>query len=220
MSHFLKTYHFGHTSDGLTIPAYKFGDKGPKVLVLGGVHGDEIEGIIAANGLLQKFSQSFPYKLNLTLVPIFNLDGALRSQRKNAREVDLNRNLPTQDWSPEAAQEKYHPGADANSEPENQALVTHIQNETPQFIITLHSWKPMLNVNGDCSAVADVISAHTGYVITDDIGYPTPGSLGTYCGLERKIPTITYEFERLLPASTILEKHVPAIIEGLKVLEA
>ncbi len=219
MAHYSNAYEFGHTSDGLAIPAYKFGDKGPKVLVMGGVHGDETEGIIAANGLLQKFSRSFPYKLNLTLIPIFNLDGAIRCQRKNGREVDLNRNLPTQDWSAEVAKEKYHPGPNANSEPENQALVDFISEEKPTFIISLHSWKPMLNVNGDCGAVAETISKHTGYVITPDIGYPTPGSLGTYCGLERQIPTITYEFEREIKAKNILDIHVPAIIEGLKKLE-
>ena len=220
MAHYQQSFHFGHTSEGLTIPAYKFGNKGPEILVLGGVHGDEIEGIIAANGLLQAFSKSFTYKLNLTLVPILNLGGALRSQRKNANQIDLNRNLPTQDWTPEVAKEKYNPGFSANSEPENQALVEYVKTTQPRFIITLHSWKPMLNVNGDCEAVANKIAAHTGYIITDDIGYPTPGSLGTYCGLERQIPTITYEFERFLSAENILKTHVPAIIEGIKVLES
>ncbi len=214
-----RAFHFGSTSDGLSIPAYKFGQRGPEILIVGGVHGDEIEGIIAANGLLQAFSQSFPFKLNLTLVPIFNLDGALRSSRRNARGVDLNRNLPTQDWSPVVSQEKYNPGPKANSEPENQALVQFLKTQNPEFIISLHSWKPMLNINGDCEAVAKVISSHTGYIITDDIGYPTPGSLGTYCGLERQIPTITYEIERGLLAPPILKRHIPAIIEGLKVLE-
>ena len=214
-----KAFHFGKTSDGLTIPAYHFGERGPQVLVVGGVHGDEIEGIIAANGLLQRFSEAFPLKINLTLVPIFNLDGALRSQRKNARSIDLNRNLPTQDWTPEVAKEKYNPGPEASSEPENKALVSYIKTQQPKFILSLHSWKPMLNTNGDCANVANAISALTGYVITDDIGYPTPGSLGTYTGLERQIPTITYEFERELSSEVILDKHVTAIIEGLKVLE-
>ncbi len=220
MPHYQNSYHFGYTSNGLTIPAYRFGDKGPEILLMGGVHGDETEGIQAANGLLQAFSRSFPYKLRVTLIPIFNLDGALLCQRRNARGVDLNRNLPTQDWTPEVAKEKYNPGPRANSEPENQALVDHIKGNTPRFIITLHSWKPMLNVNGDCDSVASVISKHTGYVIADDIGYPTPGSFGTYTGLERNIPTITYEFERHLAPEKILKTHVPAIIEGLKVLEA
>ena len=37
--------------------------------------------------------------------------------------------------------------------------------------------------------------------ITEDIGYPTPGSLGTYCGLERNLPTITWELQRGLKES-------------------
>jgi protein MpaA len=41
------------------------------------------------------------------------------------------------------------------------------------------------------------------YEITEDIGYPTPGSLGTYAGWERQIPTITFEIERGLPLSEV-----------------
>ncbi len=216
---FQKVFHFGYTSQGLSIPAYRFGGRGAEVFIMGGVHGDEIEGIIGANGLLQAFSQSFPFKFRLTLIPIFNLDGALKAQRCNARCVDLNRNLPTRDWSPKTVKKKYNPGPFAGSEPENQALVNFIEKQKPRFIITLHSWKPLLNTNGDCHCVARRIAAHTNYRVTDDIGYPTPGSLGGYCGLERKIPTLTYEFERGLKAQSILEKHIPAILEGLKVLE-
>lgn len=214
-----KAFIFGQTSQGLIIPAYRFENNGPEVFIVGGVHGDEIEGIVGANGLLKAFSESFPYKLNITLVPILNLDGALRNQRQNANMVDLNRNLPTQDWTPTIEEVRYFPGPAANSEPENQALVEYLQKESPSFILTLHSWKPMLNTNGDCEKVAQIISQRTGYIITPDIGYPTPGSLGTYCGLERQIPTITYEFERKMSAEDILKTHVPAILEGLKVLE-
>ena len=215
---FQKAFHFGYTSQGLSIPAYRFGKRGPEVLIMGGVHGDEIEGIIAANGLLQAFSQSFPLKIKVTLIPIFNLDGALKSQRCNARLVDLNRNLPTRDWSEKMIKKKYNPGPRANSEPENKSLVNFIKNQKPRFIITLHSWKPLLNTNGNCHAVARVIATHIKYKITDDIGYPTPGSLGVYCGLERHIPTLTYELERGLKAKSILKKHIPALLEGLKVL--
>jgi len=212
-------FSFGETSDGLTIPAYRFGQSGPEILIMGGVHGDEPEGITGAHGLMKAFFLGFSYKLRVTLVPCLNLDGMLRGQRKNAREVDLNRNLPTQDWSPNVAKEKYPPGASANSEPENQHLVDYIQNSKPKFIYTLHSWKPMLNINGNCRNVAEGVSKYTGYEITEDIGYPTPGSLGTYAGLERQIPTITYEFERHMEPKKIIDTHVPAILESLKVLE-
>ncbi len=55
--------------------------------------------------------------------------------------------------------------------------------------------------------------------IEESIGYPTPGCLGTYCGLERDMPTLTYEIERGLSAKEIVQKHLPAILEGLKVTE-
>lgn len=213
-------FSFGETTDGLTIPAYRFGQSGPEVLIIGGVHGDEPEGITGAHGLMKAFFTGFSYKLRVTLVPCLNLDGMLRGQRKNARSVDLNRNLPTQDWSPNVAKEKYHPGEVANSESENQHLVQFIKDNDTKFIYTLHSWKPpMLNINGNCREVAEVIAKYTGYEITEDIGYPTPGSLGTYAGLERQIPTITYEFERHMDPKKIIETHVPAILESLKVLE-
>lgn len=210
---------FGKTSQGLPIPAYKFGQTGKKVLILGGVHGDEPEGVIATHGLLEKFSQTFNFNLQAYLVPIFNVDGVLTQTRMNSNGVDLNRNLPTQDWSPEIKTPRYNPGPHPLSEPENQALVDFIQNEKPEFIFSLHSWNPMLNTNGDCAAVAKVISGLTGYSIEHDIGYPTPGSLGTYAGIEQKIPTLTYEIERGLKAEHILSIHVPAILEALKTLE-
>ena len=212
----MKSFSFGQTSVGLPIPAYRFSNSGAKVLILGGVHGDEVEGVIAANGLLKAFEHEFNYKLDLTLVPSFNLDGVLHRTRVNARGVDLNRNLPTKDWSPEIKTPRYHPGPFPNSEPENQALTNFLELEKPQMIFSLHSWNPMLNVNGDCLAEAECLHQHTGYRIDTDIGYPTPGSLGTYAGLERQSPTLTYEIERGLDSESILKIHVPAILEALK----
>lgn len=216
----MKSFMFGKTSLGLPIVGHQFfGGTGPQVLIVGGVHGDEVEGVVAAKGLLGHFMTAFTYKLNLTLVPEFNLDGILLKQRKNARQVDLNRNLPTNDWTATVAEEKYHPGPHSNSEPENQALVQWIEANKPRLVISLHSWKPLLNVNGACLPEAEVIRRHTNYDIQESIGYPTPGCLGTYCGLERDMPTLTYELERGMALEPILRVHVPAILEALKVTE-
>lgn len=215
----MKSFKFGKTRNELPILGYKFGGVGPKVLILGGVHGDEWEGVVAANGLISKFSDSFTYKLDLTVVPMFNLEGVIRSQRKNAAGVDLNRNLPTNDWTKDVAEERYYPGNEANSEPENQALVKWLTDNKPRFVLSLHSWKPLLNINGNCEPEAKVLHKLTGYEIKESIGYPTPGCLGTYCGLERDMPTLTYEIQREMPAKDILDVHVPAILEALKVTE-
>lgn len=216
---YVKTFTLGYTSHSLPIPAYKFGNHGSPILILGGVHGDEIEGIQAAYSIVDRFLKNYAYKLQITVVPCLNIDGMLDKNRRNAQGVDLNRNLPTLDWSPIAAKETYAPGAFANSEPENQALTHYIDSFKPKFILSLHSWIPLLNVNGECKRFAQVVSSRTGYIITEDIGYPTPGSLGTYAATERSIPTLTYEFERKLDPKTICTTHVDAILEGLKVYE-
>jgi protein MpaA len=216
----MKTSHFvlGTSRGGLPIPAFEFGSEGPRVLILGGVHGDEIEGIVAAYGLYEKFCKDFSYRLRLTLVPLFNIDGSLHRTRSNAAGVDLNRNLPTQDWSSEVANPRYHPGPAAGSEPENQALVSYLKSEKPQFILSLHSWFPVLNYNGDSRPEAEEIAKFVGYKVEPTIGYPTPGSLGTY-GTEQGLPVLTYEVERGLSENLILEKHIPAILAALHVTE-
>lgn len=215
----METFEFGTTSTGLPILGYRFGRVGPEALIVGGVHGNEPEGVVASLGLLQTFQHSYTLKVRLTIVPQFNLDGVLGAKRKNARGVDLNRNLPTKDWTANVAEEKYFPGPSANSEPENQHLVKWIETTKPQFVFSLHSWHPCLNINGNCRPEAEIIHSRTGYEIKEDIGYPTPGCLGTYCGLERSIPTITYEIERGQEAAKILKLHVPAINEALKSIE-
>lgn len=215
----MKTSVFGESSLGLPIIAYEFNNSGPEVLILGGVHGDEPEGVVAAEGLLKEFMNSFPYHLNLTLVPQFNIEGVINKTRGNARGIDLNRNLKTKDWSPEIKTPRYNPGPAAGSEPENQALMKYLEARKPRWVLTLHSWHPVLNVNGDCRAEAEILAQRTGYKIDDDIGYPTPGCLGTYAGLERTSPTLTYEIERGLDHAKILQIHVPAILEALKMTE-
>ena len=214
----MESFIFGYTENKLPILGHRFGhlNEGIPLLILGGVHGDEIEGVIAAQGLLNAFaSKEFPHLLDLTLVPILNYDGVLARKRCNASGIDLNRNLPTTDWQAKALKPKYHPGLKPNSESENKSLVSHIKHTHPKYIISLHSWKPLLNVNGDIKSLAVKISRYTNYEIVEDIGYATPGSLGTY-GQENSIPVLTYEIERGLSTEKILQIHVPAIINALK----
>lgn len=215
----MKTEIVGFTRFQLPIWCYTFEEKkAPHVLVMGGVHGDESEGVVLAQALLGECFKSFSYRLRLSLIPTLNWDGVLLKTRQNASGVDLNRNLPTSDWSPEIATPRYHPGPKPASEPENQALIAWLKSSKPSLIISLHSWKPMLNINGDCEAVANVISKVTGYKVERSIGYPTPGSLGTY-GVELGIPTLTYEIEQGLHPHRIIEQHLPALRAAFQFLE-
>lgn len=211
----MQTITLGHSVSGLPIMAYEWGE-GPHILIMSGVHGDEIEGVFVGYRLLGEFSKGYSYQIKLTLIPFFNPDGILQNRRTNENFVDLNRNLPTKDWTKSYSKEKYHPGPEPNSEPENKMFVNWLEKNKPQLIISLHSWKPVLNVNGHCSPEADILSQETGYKVVEDIGYPTPGSLGAYAGQERDIPTITYEIERGSKFQDILKLHIPAIKKALE----
>jgi protein MpaA len=209
----METRILGISAGGLPILLHRFDPGfGPELLVLGGVHGNESEGVVAAQALLGRLiAGEVSYPARLSVIPVFNPDGVFLLNRLNAHGVDLNRNLPTRDWNPQAFNERYPPGPHANSEPENQSLVKWLDEVKPQFVLSLHSWKPMLNVNGACREEAEVASRMTGYEIVDSIGYPTPGSLGTYAGIERDMPTLTYEIERGQNHLDVVKIQVPAI---------
>lgn len=215
----MTSHVFCVTRQNLAVMAYEFGQVGPRVLLLGGVHGDEIEGVWCARQILGRIKDQFPWRLRMTLIPEFNIEGVLLKQRQNSAGVDLNRNLPTKDWTAEWTNPRYKPGPTANSEPENQSLTAWIEAHQPELILSLHSWNPLINVNGNCLEEAHLLAEKTGYKIEADMGYPTPGCLGTYAGIERNSPTITYEIERGLDAHSIARVHVPAILECLRATE-
>lgn len=214
----MKSYIFGRSSKNLPIFGFRFDSKAStakKVLIIGGVHGDEIEGVVLTRALCSKLLDSPIENLTVDLVPEFNIEGVVLKTRQNYTGVDLNRNLPTKDWSPEFKKIRYYPGQSSCSENENINLKKYLDEEKPNFIISIHSWKPMLNVNGDCSPIADHISKETGYIIKEDIGYPTPGSLGTYTGLEQALPTLTYEIQKGIDIEEILNVHLEPLHEAL-----
>ena len=214
----MKTFLFGRSSKKLPIFGYSFNSVGVSakhVLIIGGVHGDETEGVILARGLMNKLLDEPIENLNVTVVPEFNIEGVLLKTRQNYMGVDLNRNLPTKDWSADFSKIRYYPGSEACSEQENKNLSQFLESEDVDYIISLHSWKPMLNVNGDCSPISDHISKETGLIIKDDIGYPTPGSLGTYTGLERGLPTLTYELQKGIDMEEVLSVHLNPLYEAL-----
>ena len=210
----------GRTTEKLAINAFFFGTGKPRVLIIGGVHGDEKEGVAMSYGLMAEFIKSYPFEYGLAVIPCLNVDGFLKNTRQNSNGVDLNRNLPTNDWRADYDQERFYPGKVANSEPENVALVNFIEGHPLIFIISLHSYKKeLLNINGDCNPVDQSLYKAINIKLERDMGYPTPGCLGTFAGLERSIPTITYELLRGSNALYLRKRHLNPIVSALKLLK-
>jgi len=214
---------FGNSVSGA--PLFRFdwssGSKSRhRVLVLAGTHGNEVEGVLAAETLVSRLLEKNPFQMAISVVPNINPDGVYHLSRVNLNGVDLNRNMPTKDWNPKALDPKYPPGSSPGSEPETKALVKLLSGFKPTMIFSLHSFSNfMLNTNGDCEAVARAIQKVCGYKIEGSIGYPTPGSLGTYSGIEGSTPCLTYEIERGLEFKKIIDIHVPSLWAGLVFLE-
>ena len=76
----------------------------------------------------------------------------------------------------------------------DEPLIQVIEKYKPDLILTLHEPYRIVNYDGPASGIAKELSKITGYKVEENIGYPTPGSFGTYCGIERNIPVITLEF--------------------------
>ena len=208
----------GPTSGGQPIDMFQL-TKGPvNLLLMGGVHGDEYEGFF----LVEEFMRSGKYKelegkASLYVIPRVNPEGCEKKTRTNGNGVDLNRNMPTKDWDPVARKERYQPGPSAGSEIESKVLMEVVGELNPRAIFTAHSWKPMINYNGPCKKLAEAMAAVNGYIIDDDIGYPTPGSFGTWAGWERNISTITItlEIERDSSHEKIWKEHADGLLAGL-----
>ncbi|MFK0571395.1 succinylglutamate desuccinylase/aspartoacylase family protein [Endozoicomonas sp.] len=162
--------------------------------LIAGTHGDEPEGVYVLNQLLMWINRS-DIHLPMIIIPKLNPDGIIAGTRVNANGVDLNRNLPASNWEKQSRDDKYSPGAHPASEPENQFLLSLLQQYPPGFILSFHSWKPMLNSNGDCEEILQFLHQRNGYpMVRDEIeGHPTPGSLGSYASEKLQIPVLTFE---------------------------
>lgn len=198
---------FGTTVEENDIEVYKTDVKAGKYLYLiAGTHGDEVEGVYVLQQLYNWLKVEHSIKdLPIIVIPILNVDGYRAQTRVNAHAVDLNRNYPCSTWTAKAKKEKYNPGPSACSEPENVFLVKLFEKFNPGLIISFHSWKPMINYNGDTKDVAEFIASYNSYVAVGDVGYPTPGSLGTYVPEVFNAGVITFECPVLADGSSLKE---------------
>ena len=176
------------------------------IVLIGGVHGDEPEGVRLAKDTLA-WLLSWPKNNKVSentlcpwiVIPCLNVDGFTKNTRVNGRGVDLNRNYPSRDWTPEAKAERYFPGSAPASEPETQAMVDLIRTHDPRLVIHCHSWNPMVVGTGELAAKdAQRLADSSGYKAVPEIGYSTPGSLSGFGWHDNQIPIICIEEQELL----------------------
>lgn len=185
-----------------------------KVLLLGGIHGDELASVrlafdwIARCQRVKASAMPHPAKgarptiadVAWRFVPLLNPDGLLHSPstRTNAHGVDLNRNFPTTDWARDAhpywirhtrRDPRRFPGPQALSEPESRWLLQQIDQFHPDLIVSVHAPYGLLDFDGPPPA-----PRRLGSLQLDPVGV-YPGSLGNYGGLVKNVPVMTLELK-------------------------
>ena len=190
-----------------------------RLLVFAGIHGQEPETTFALSRALRQLSEP---SAHCAVVLAANPDGLIRGTRGNARGVDLNRNFPTQDWQPDPVAHRstlddprdvlLSPGSAPASEPETRALIELIGDLEPESVVALHA--PLACIDdAKQRPLAHWLARQTGLRLVGDVGYPTPGSFGTW-GAEQGIGVVTYEFP-LTTTDAIVREQVPVLVDLL-----
>ena len=186
--------------------------KAPLVLVIGGIHGDELTSVSIVFRwieLLQQPGYVGP-QLHWRVIPVLNPDGLLAKPptRVNARGVDLNRNFPTPNWSHEArrywqtstkADPRRFPGTAPASEPESRWLHDEITRFKPDVIVSVHAPFGVLDFDGPPTGVE--MPRRFGRLHLHRVGI-YPGSLGNFGGVKEGIPVVTLELPHALEMPT------------------
>jgi protein MpaA len=209
----------GHSVGGAPIVMKLFGEslgQGTPVLVLGAIHGNETTTAHLTARLAEELPRNGEVLAGKTvaIIPIANPDGYAADTRTNAHGVDLNRNFPASNYR---STQRYGPQPD--SEPETHAILAALDQVKPRLIISIHSIdknRQCNNYDGPAEDIAKAMSACNGYPITANIGYPTPGSMGSYCGIDRQIPMITLELPRDLPADDAWQQNREALLAAIR----
>lgn len=175
------------------------------VLIIGVVHGDEPQGKFLIENYLQN-SDVNP-KNRLLFIPCLNPDGLENNTRSNSNGVDINRNFPTKNWGGVQAPVSFdfYGGESPASETETKFILEIMKEYSPDIILTLHSPYRVVNYDGPAKKTAEKIGQIMAYSVSSDIGYLTPGSLGTYAGVERNIPVITLELDDKINIYNLIE---------------
>jgi protein MpaA len=171
--------------------------KAHNILAFALIHGDEFPSGSVARSWMERLTLIEP-RNNWRIIPILNPDGLKKRTRTNANGVDINRNFPTNDWAVDAVKywtqktkkdSRRFPGQTAGSEPETKCAVAHIEDFSPNLVLSIHTPYGVLDFDGP-----DIKFPAFSTIPWRSLGN-YPGSLGRYLWVDRSKPTLTIELQ-------------------------
>lgn len=206
------------TMMGNLMRCYKKGNSGKKILLIGNVHGDEKAGILLSIRILNEIFSKDKLANTLICIPCANPDGGVLDTRMNANLIDINRNFPSTNWiyqdSAKMKKDKkgYWGGMKPASEIETKFILKVDSLYNPEVIIIFHQFLDLVNYDGIGLPLAEYITKVTGMKLENDMGYETPGSIGSYFGNDKRKEIVTVELPEN-PPDSLQQSLTKAIVE-------
>lgn len=183
--------HALESAGGRSLAYWEFGSSEPVTLILGGIHGNEYTPTVLSTEFIEWLEDN-PAAMGrgrIVIAPLVDPDGFASRTRGNDHGVDLNRNYPAKNWRMRAGRH----GARPLSEPESRFVMELLEKYEPACIVSIHGPLACVNYDGPAEELARRMSHACGLPVRASVGYATPGSFGSYAGVDREIPTITLE---------------------------
>lgn len=170
-----------------------------RALIFFSIHGDERPAAELARAFgtwLEEHPEAWRER-EVCFIPVANPDGLAALTRVNAAGVDVNRNFPAENWHTQARGARYNPGPHACSELETRCLMSLIDRLPPDWIVSVHAPLACVDWDGPAEDLARAMAAANG-LPARKVGYPTPGSFGSWAGVDRGLPVVTLELDNRL----------------------
>ncbi len=200
----------------------------PKYRIVGGIHGDEAMSYQFVYDFMIELIEHNKYYKNILdntqiyIIPMLNPDGAVNVTRRNANNIDLNRNLGFF-WKA-----IMFSGSNYFSEPETKALRDFTLKENFSMSFSFHTFGNIINYVWNFSPdkvsdtneivnISNIYKNFTDYEVTEGYDwYQTTGDLNDYSYGTAGTLDWTIEIDDSDPNGDIFKNNKNAIIEILK----
>lgn len=220
----------GTSVAGRSILAYRFGEGSSRIILVGGMHGNERSSVATMNAFidyLEDHAGEIPGHRSIIIIPNSNPDGYAANSRTNTNNVDLNRNFPADNWQssvqlPGGITLPEGGGLNPLDQPESSVLAAFISQQNPRLVLTYHAVAGVVISNdvGDSTGFAQKYATDSGYRFTTDadsdneFGYVTTGEFENWLADAKNIPALLVELRGM--SSNQFASHRTALINLVK----